>query len=377
MPHQLGPMFAHLVGDQRSTLFEGERGQQTRLATRAGAQVEPALRAGALDRDRRQRERDQLGAFILHCGSPVTHHRESPRVTTGKGRRRARPAPRGRSGALELLDRAQTRPGDEGHGCRLVVGRQQTAQVCVDGLPCRTAMAEQRLAQRLDDPRRVRLGDRETRHRVRTLGRDGVQPLLRGPLAHPAQHRVDETGRAGAVDLPGQRHRLGDGGVGRDSHPQHLMTAQSQGVQDVGVNRRECPPGRDRDDRVVAALQPQGPVGELRGERGVAPRHPLGAQHRGEFEVGIGTVSDGSQDGVCRAPRRIADPSSFSRPLPGLLRRAAPSTSLVRHPSPAAPPTRSAHRAPNRPPASPSCRARGPGRGGPGRWRYRHTPLPW
>jgi hypothetical protein len=380
MPHQLGSVFAHLVGDQGRALVQGERGEQTGLASRPGAQVEPPLRAlGPLHRDGGQGERHQLGALVLHGRPTVADRGDRARVATGPGRCRGRP-PAGRgAGRREVGHRREPRPRHERQRRGRVVRGQHRREVDVDVVPRRPAVPEQRLTQRLDDPRRVRLANPKAGHGVERLGGDGRQPLVGRPLAHSAQHGVDESGRASPVDLAGQRHGLRHRRMRGDPHPEQLMTAQPQRVQDVGIDRRQPPSGRDLDDRVVAPPQPQRPIGQLRGEPGVPTGHPLRAQHGGQFEVGIGPVRDGPQHCVCRPPRRVRDPGPFRWPLPrALLPRPGPATgSRVSHPRPTAPPARSAHLEPSQRPPSPSSRGHAPGPDAPGRWPCRHTGRPW
>ncbi len=140
----------------------------------------------------------------------------------------------------------------------------------------------------------MRLADRQPGERIRAGRRcDRLQPVIHGPLTHPAQHGVDEPGCSGPVDLAGQRHCLGDRRMGGHPHTQQLMAAQAQRVEDVRVDRRAGPSGGHLDDGVVASPQAQRPVAEFGGEGSIAPAESGGAQHRWQLEVRIGPLGDG------------------------------------------------------------------------------------
>ena len=180
-------------------------------------------------------------------------------------------------------------------------------------------MTEQCGPQGLDDPLRVGLLDGELRGEV--AGRDDLgEPGLEVALAHPAHDGVDEPGRPGAVHLAREAHRLVDGRVGRDAHPEELVGAEPQRVEDVRVDLVQGPPRGDTDDRVVEAVHPHRAVDELGRERGVTTLDAAVAQHPRELEVGVGTVRDGPQDGVGREPLRVAAAGALARAL----RRALP-----------------------------------------------------
>jgi hypothetical protein len=80
-------VLADLVGHERNSSLDGERGEQARLAPRARAEVEPALVPGrlALDVGSGQSEHEQLRALVLHGGAPVADGRDGTWIPLGQG----------------------------------------------------------------------------------------------------------------------------------------------------------------------------------------------------------------------------------------------------------------------------------------------------
>ena len=139
------------------------------------------------------------------------------------------------AGLDELGHGGQAGSGDERHLRGGVVGGHQGGQLGVDRVCRRGAVTEQGSPQGLDDPLGVRLLDGQPRGQLAT-GHDLGQPGIQVALADPAHDRVDEPGSARAVDLASQRHRLVDRGMGGHAHPQELVRAEPQRVQDVGID---------------------------------------------------------------------------------------------------------------------------------------------
>ena len=90
--HQFGAVPGHLVGDERCAAGSGLRGEQRRLAARAGAQVEPAL-ARRRPAGHGSGQRGQLGALVLHPCPSLADRGQFGRVApvdtapTGENRR--------------------------------------------------------------------------------------------------------------------------------------------------------------------------------------------------------------------------------------------------------------------------------------------------
>ncbi len=68
-----------LGAQQSCALARGQRREEGRLAAGAGAEVQPALVA-SVDLRPRQRERDQLRAFVLNPCPALRHRRHRGRV---------------------------------------------------------------------------------------------------------------------------------------------------------------------------------------------------------------------------------------------------------------------------------------------------------
>jgi hypothetical protein len=99
-PNQVGPVLAHLVGDQVAPGSTARAASRPALPPGPGAQVEPALRAVAgFDRHRGQGQRRPVGT--PRPGRPLDRRgpRDRARVTTGPGRSRGRPPSGGGPGA--------------------------------------------------------------------------------------------------------------------------------------------------------------------------------------------------------------------------------------------------------------------------------------
>ena len=125
--------------------------------------------------------------------------------------------------------------------------------------------------------------------RVAVRGRgELLDPRLFVAPGDGAQHAVDETcSRSIEFDA-----RLLDGGGHRgmrfDPGTQKLVRAQSQQIQQHGVDLFGRSTRGGADDRVEQAAGATGAVRQLGGERRVAAGDSSVAQHRGQGEVGIG-----------------------------------------------------------------------------------------
>ena len=155
-------MGADLIGQQLGARLRGPRGEQGGLATGPGAQVEPPLIA-ALHRSVRRNERHQLTALVLDPGPAVADRIDPARVspdhddgerTDPAGARLDVVSPVGLAGGLgQRLRRDKAGPGTQGHlGVGVVRGQERLELLAA------ATVGDQGLAQRLDDPLRVRLG---------------------------------------------------------------------------------------------------------------------------------------------------------------------------------------------------------------------------
>ena len=128
---------------------------------------------------------------------------------------------------------------------------------------------------------------------------------------HPAQHRVDEAGRALASEVAGEVHRGRDGRVRGHPGGQELVGAEAQYLAQRRVHAVESPVGAQAEDRVVAAPAAQRPVGELGGQRGVAPLQPALGEHRRQQQVGVGVpLLNRYEHVVGEAPDRVGPASA-------------------------------------------------------------------
>ena len=155
-------MGADLIGQQLGARLRGPRGEKRGLATGPGAQVEPA-RVAALHRGMRRNECHQLTALVLDPGPAVADRLDPARIspdhddgegTDPAGARLDVVDPVGLAGGLgQRLRRDEAGSGAQGHlGVGVVRGQEHLELLTA------AAVGDQGLAQRLDDPLRVRLG---------------------------------------------------------------------------------------------------------------------------------------------------------------------------------------------------------------------------
>ena len=167
-------------------------------------------------------------------------------------------------------------------------------------------MPDEGALERADDPLGVTLrhGELGGGSGLEVAG-ENVEPRRLVLLAHAAQHGVDEAGPSGAEHLTRQRHARVDGGVGVDPHPEKLMGAEAQDVEDVRVDLRQLAPGAAGDDRVVTPPQSGSAIDEFGDEGGVAPVQSGGPQSLGQLEVGVGALRDRAHHVVGDPARRV------------------------------------------------------------------------
>ena len=75
------------------------------------------------------------------------------------------------------------------------------------------------------------------------------------------------------------------------SHTHELVGSQAQDVEHGRVDALQRAVRAGGDHRIVAPLEPQGPVGQGGGEAGVAPIQVGGLQQLGQQEVGEGVIA--------------------------------------------------------------------------------------
>ena len=283
--HELRAVLGGFDGVQRAALQADEPAQQRRLAAGPGAEVEPAVPVVA-DRHAGQRQRHELAALVLHHREPLADGVELPDVAgarfevhaVGRVRRGLATGDQG-----QLLGGDLAGPGQQVHRRAGVVRGER-------GVGSSSAACAQGVGEGLRDPARVRVGERRD-------GRSGP-PSGRGELLHPgrlvvlgdpAQHGVDEAGRAGRVH-PDQLDGRVDRGVRRHPGAQQLVGAQAQGVEQRRLDAVQRPLGAGVDHRVEQPLGPQRAVAQLGGQRGVAVAQPVPPQDRREGEVRVGVA---------------------------------------------------------------------------------------
>ena len=124
----------------------------------------------------------------------------------------------------------------------------------------------------------------------RRVGSHPAYPLLAVVLGDLAEHGVGEAGRTRA-DLGADQVDAGaDGGVRRHPHPQQLVTAEPEDVEDLGLGVRQRPVGAGGEDRVVGALT-----------RGWCPR-PARSRTPRRGRSGGTSRARGAGRGWCRRP---------------------------------------------------------------------------
>jgi hypothetical protein len=266
-----------LAGDQPGAAAGGESCQQRGLAAGSGAQVEPG-RIVASDGSRRQRHRDQLRALVLDAGAALGDGRDRARVAALEDHAVRRPR---RRFSRELVAGGPSGSSHERDPGRLVVGGQQLVQL---------GPAE-RVAQLLDHPLRVAVGDRRVPHgRRHRIGGDAGDPLVEVVRGDLAQDGVREAGGPRADPGPDQVHGRADRGVGRHSHRQQLVDTEPQRVEDLGLHLAERSVHAGGEDRVVRPASADRPRHQLGDERGVPAGEPVVAQHDRQHEVGVRVV---------------------------------------------------------------------------------------
>ncbi len=309
--YELGTVGLRLVGDQPRAPLRGQGGEQRCLAAGTGAQVEPDLVA-PLERRVGERERNQLGALVLHPGAALGDGRDVRGVATAEAdavRRERGRLPR------QLVPRGPARSGDEHHGGRLVVGGQHGLEL-IAPLP-------QRPLELLDDPARVAVGHGEVADRVAgSVRRDPRHPGLEVRRRDLAQHGIDQAGVALAGPGTGEVDAGRDRRMGAHAHRQQLVGAQPEHV----AQPRLHPAAVEArvEDGVVGPLPTQRAGHQLGGERGVATGQAVAAQHLRQHEVGVGVVGADRPEHVVRrhaggishrrgAPARAASGPSVPR----------------------------------------------------------------
>ena len=163
---QLRTMWLALVGEQPRAALVRQRREQSRLATGAGAQVEPALVA-ALDGGPGQGQGDQLGTGVLHPGASVAHRRDRARVA---GIERS---PRAARGSVEPASSSTV--DNPGRATRVTRGRSLSAASSASSSSGRPSAPGQldhdpRAGARTARPARRRAGPSTRRGRARRSG---------------------------------------------------------------------------------------------------------------------------------------------------------------------------------------------------------------
>src|SRR5690606_765454 len=234
---------------------------------------------------RGEREGDELAALVLDAGAAVAHGAVRGRVAALEAQR-GRCPPGGGDAVVavgELVRVGEAGARDERDARGVVVGGEERVELG-DGPP----VAGEGVAQGAGDPHGVALGGRGRGEGVGGVVGEGGEPLVGRGAGDAAQDGVDELGAAGAGAGACEPDRLGDGGVLGHAHAEDLVGAEAQDVEDGGVEAVEGAVEAVREDRVVAAAQAQGAVGELGGEAGVAAADAALAQEGRQDEVGVG-----------------------------------------------------------------------------------------
>src|SRR6478735_1068121 len=383
LPYEIGTVLTDLVGHEGNPTLDGKGCQEACLASRSGAEVEPALVPCRVTLDCRggEGEDQQLRALVLRGGAAVAHGRDGTGVTLGQGRPDgAEPRTLG-TGFLELVERDEPGPRDERHLRRVVVALEERGQGLLDvARPC-GSVSDERSPEGLGDPDRMRGAQGEAFDGVVDTRGDEVGPRVRVPLADASHDGVDEAGRPGAVDLPGQSHGLVDRCVAGHAHAEQLVRAEPQGVEHVGIDLVDGATCSRHDDRIVEPGESRRAVDQLSGESGVSAADSLVAQQLRQREVGVGAVRDLTHRGIGRESWRIGATGTLGRSLPRTVSGRAltcgwsltlspppvapratsvsAASSLVTHRRPALLPRYACHE-PSPPPASASCRVAAP-----------------
>ena len=304
-PDQPRPVLAQLGGGQPGAGADGQAREHARLAARSGAQVEPALAMtcsdGAARRQRGPADRDgrELTGLVLHARPPGRHRGDARRVALGQIAPVRGPAGwfTARRDQLGLV-----RPAGEYadvHPRALVVGGEHRL-----GLRERSIRRlTERGGERLDDPPGMAVADREMPGRVTgPVRRCDLQPAAEVVGRHPAEHGVDEPGRARTGGLAHQRDRRGDRSVRRHPGREQLVRAQPQYLTHGRVERRQVAVAAQGEHRVIAAAPAQRAVRQLGRERGVPAGQAALREQLRQQQVGVRVPLGHRQRDVQRHP---------------------------------------------------------------------------
>ena len=289
--HEPGPVRLPFAGDQAGAPLG-------RRAPPAAPPCRPVRRTGRARSRRRRRPGRRPAPSATSCDpSSWTPARPSATAGIAPGSPPSRTVPYGDHGVGspgELVAVGPSGPRHQRDPGRLVVGGQQVVQLG----------PADRVAQLLDDPLRVAVGDRrEPRRRGQRIGGDPDDPLVEVVRGDLAQDGVGEAGRPGADPGPDQVHGRADRGVRRHPHREQLVDAEPQRVEHLGLHLAERPVHAGGEDRVVRAAPADRPRHQLGDERGVPAGQPVLAQDRGQHEVGVGVVDADGLEHVHRRQR--------------------------------------------------------------------------
>ena len=272
------PRRAHVVPVRRGgagARWRARRHRARRPAPRAARPCRPARRTGRASAGPGRRA-GPPPARGRPAGSPRPAPPPGPRRPRRRrpGRPTARWTPYGdqrRRLAGQLVAGRAAGTRDQGDAGRFVVGSQQRLDL----------VATDRRGERLDDPPRVGVRDRQVPEQVGVARRrDPADPAVEVVLAHPPQHRVGEPGRTrpdvGAHQRDGRRDRR----VRRHPHRQQLVGAQPQRVEHPRLHLGQRPVDAGGEHGVVQALAAYGSGRQLGRERRVAAGEPVPPQGR-------------------------------------------------------------------------------------------------
>src|SRR5881397_3719296 len=99
---------------------------------------------------------------------------------------------------------------------------------------------------------------------------NGCDPLVERALADLAQYGVDQAAALLADLGARERDHLADRGVRVDPHPEQLMRAEAEQIEQLRIQVGEWPRHGPGEEGVVRALPTQCAVHEFGAERGVA-----------------------------------------------------------------------------------------------------------
>ena len=211
-----------------------DRCQQSRLATRTCAHVQPLLIRFA-DLSICKSQRYELTSFVLDDGTMLCHGRDSHRLSRQHSDGQFRP-----QSWTSVIDRQQflnltptrTRGKDRARG----------SVICLEKVAHLGEISPKAVGIRAYDPLGMTATDGKCLH-----GRIGyakrIRPLLLVMLADLSQDRIDETraalGTAWLSDLSCQGARSVNGRVCRNTHIQELMRSHEQDVAQLCLNLRQ------------------------------------------------------------------------------------------------------------------------------------------